>query len=325
VKFSKQIVWLLVVGGLTAFPASRLAGQESGDAGKPAEDAAVQEEAVADSVESVAAEWREKYSEFLRRYRAAAADERPAIQAEMPKINEYVERMQVLAEADIAGEDGKKALLWILQNDRGEAGRKATDLLIEHHIDAPEMADVAMSKTRETPTVDSLAFLDTLSENGSSDRVRGLAAYARAMQLRQGYSSWTRYEEMLARAEGMSEEEVAAQFRGLNLERIRQMVAGFRDSLPAEVSQLYADPDTYHHSIETAFEKIIADFGSVKLRDVENSPTLGERLESELFEIKYLAVGCEAPNISGEDIDGVEFNLTDYRGKVVVIDFWGDW
>ena len=32
-----------------------------------------------------------------------------------------------------------------------------------------------------------------------------------------------------------------------------------------------------------------------------------------------------APEIEAEDLDGVNFKLSDYRGKVVVIDFWGDW
>ena len=37
------------------------------------------------------------------------------------------------------------------------------------------------------------------------------------------------------------------------------------------------------------------------------------------------AVGREAPEISGEDIDGVPFKLSDYRGRVVLLDFWGHW
>ena len=36
-------------------------------------------------------------------------------------------------------------------------------------------------------------------------------------------------------------------------------------------------------------------------------------------------IGTQAPEIEGEDIDGVPFKLSDYRGKVVVLDFWGDW
>lgn len=35
--------------------------------------------------------------------------------------------------------------------------------------------------------------------------------------------------------------------------------------------------------------------------------------------------GQLAPEITGEDLDGEVFNLSDYRGKVVMLDFWGDW
>ena len=38
-----------------------------------------------------------------------------------------------------------------------------------------------------------------------------------------------------------------------------------------------------------------------------------------------LAVGKVAPDIVGEDIDSQPFKLSDYRGKVVVLDFWGNW
>jgi peroxiredoxin len=38
-----------------------------------------------------------------------------------------------------------------------------------------------------------------------------------------------------------------------------------------------------------------------------------------------LEVGNLAPEIEGEDLEGVAFKLSDYRGKVVVLDFWGDW
>ncbi len=38
-----------------------------------------------------------------------------------------------------------------------------------------------------------------------------------------------------------------------------------------------------------------------------------------------LEVGNLAPEIEGEDIDGVKFKLSDYRGKVVLLDFWAGW
>ena len=38
-----------------------------------------------------------------------------------------------------------------------------------------------------------------------------------------------------------------------------------------------------------------------------------------------LEIGCTAPDIEAGDLDGVVFKLSDYRGRVVVLDFWGDW
>jgi AhpC/TSA family len=37
------------------------------------------------------------------------------------------------------------------------------------------------------------------------------------------------------------------------------------------------------------------------------------------------ATGQVAPEIEGEDLDGVRFKLSDYRGRIVVLDFWGNW
>ena len=45
----------------------------------------------------------------------------------------------------------------------------------------------------------------------------------------------------------------------------------------------------------------------------------------EIFELTRLRIGAIAPDIEGEDFDGVAFKLSDYRGKVVFLDFWGHW
>ena len=36
-------------------------------------------------------------------------------------------------------------------------------------------------------------------------------------------------------------------------------------------------------------------------------------------------LGQLAPEIVGEDIDGKPIKLSDYHGKVVMLDFWGHW
>lgn len=44
-----------------------------------------------------------------------------------------------------------------------------------------------------------------------------------------------------------------------------------------------------------------------------------------LFEFEHLQVGCTAPEIEGVDTDGAPMKLSDYRGKVILLDFWGFW
>src|SRR5262249_21351866 len=47
--------------------------------------------------------------------------------------------------------------------------------------------------------------------------------------------------------------------------------------------------------------------------------------ERELKVLRTLRVGKTAPEITAGDLDEKEFKLSDYRGKVVLLDFWGHW
>ncbi len=76
-----------------------------------------------------------------------------------------------------------------------------------------------------------------------------------------------------------------------------------------------------HKEALAAFARIESGFADVSY----GRRKLGELAASSIFELKHLQIGMLAPDIEGEDVDGVKFNLSDYRGKVVVIDFWGDW
>jgi hypothetical protein len=44
-----------------------------------------------------------------------------------------------------------------------------------------------------------------------------------------------------------------------------------------------------------------------------------------LFELDHLQVGMVAPDFEATDQEGAKFKLSDYRGKVVLLDFWGFW
>jgi hypothetical protein len=82
------------------------------------------------------------------------------------------------------------------------------------------------------------------------------------------------------------------------------------------------DPDKSLQEAERLFERTISEYGDVKK---SNGRALADIAKATLFEMNHLVVGKAAPEIEGEDIDGKRFKLSDYRGKVVVLDFWGHW
>lgn len=78
---------------------------------------------------------------------------------------------------------------------------------------------------------------------------------------------------------------------------------------------------------EELLERALREFDSVP------SPQGTRMLNSDLViarsELEHLrgplAIGKIAPDIKGQDLDGIEFKLSDYRGKIVVFLFWNEW
>jgi thiol-disulfide isomerase/thioredoxin len=68
---------------------------------------------------------------------------------------------------------------------------------------------------------------------------------------------------------------------------------------------------------EDVLAKATKDFGDV--------PGARQEAENNLFLLQKLSVGKPAVDIAGEDISGKKLKLSDYRGKVVVVDFWASW
>src|SRR5262249_28830017 len=71
--------------------------------------------------------------------------------------------------------------------------------------------------------------------------------------------------------------------------------------------------------VEAVFEQAVEKYGDVNL---PFGGTVGDNAKMELFAIRHLTVGKEAPDIEGPDQSGVRFKLSDYRGKVVLLYLW---
>jgi hypothetical protein len=68
-------------------------------------------------------------------------------------------------------------------------------------------------------------------------------------------------------------------------------------------------------------ERLVAEFADVP----HDGETLGEIAQRRLFALRELRPGRPAPEISGKDMDGAAMTLGDFRGKVVLLEFWGYW
>jgi hypothetical protein len=64
-------------------------------------------------------------------------------------------------------------------------------------------------------------------------------------------------------------------------------------------------------------------------RAINELPGAGKAVKAsakgELNELKFLSIGKVIPDVKGNDLDDKEFKISDYRGKVVLLDFWGFW
>jgi hypothetical protein len=77
------------------------------------------------------------------------------------------------------------------------------------------------------------------------------------------------------------------------------------------------DADDFYQKARTYFEEGVKKYAGDK--------ALSTQFQDALYLLETRSIGRVAPEIEGEDLDGKGFKLSDYRGKVVVLDFWGHW
>ncbi len=106
----------------------------------------------------------------------------------------------------------------------------------------------------------------------------------------------------------------------LSVEQMQAMQASSSRKVKAAGSLLLAASQQDEDQREQMLLKVVEEYGQVTL-GYSNVSDLADKPLAELL----IRVGKKAPEIIGKDTDNVEFKLSDYRGKIVMLDFWGDW
>lgn len=70
-----------------------------------------------------------------------------------------------------------------------------------------------------------------------------------------------------------------------------------------------------------ALRTVVSTYADVDVGDRK----AGDMVGGTLFELEHLGVGLPVPDLEGEDLEAATFKLSDYRGKVVLLDFWAHW
>lgn len=158
-------------------------------------------------------------------------------------------------------------------------------LVIVQYPNHPRMGELCLALTERSSDPWAEQIIKTAAENHSIPHAKGQALFALAE-----YNRW----------------------RGLPLSANPQ-------PSPEESAKSLALAEHYYSEVIEKYPAISTPDGNFRI---------GEKATAELARLRNLlklSVGNIAPNIEGEDLEGLRFKLSDYRGKVVLLGFSGYW
>lgn len=222
------------------------------------------------------------------------------VETRKPDIAGYSQEVLDIARAHPKSDIAFECLSWVMTNDQSVKGpSEASELLIRDFIEEDILLDI-IEMVGGAPGRPIEDFLRAASEKSPHEEVRALAALglAKSMLMSAEYSERMKNDSAanLALASAFYGDEAMAMYREL-------------------------DAATHKGAAEKVLETTAAKYPEVLHAD----GTVKEVADRMLFSLRNLAIGKKAPEIEGTDIEGVAFKLSDYRGKVIMLDFWGDW
>jgi peroxiredoxin len=202
-----------------------------------------------------------------------------------------------LKESDPAVVD---VLLWIHAQRIPDLSEESRKILMRHHVENPKMID-ACRHTLGVPPAD-FASAERLLREVSMRNPDRLVKAVSTLYLAEHLLQWSDTVQFLGnhadRAGSFIED--AALLDQIN-SRNREKLSSEAEGLLCRIVESYAD-------VETPEERRLAEVARGKL-----------------FGIRRLRLGKVAPEITGTDAYGKEIRLSEFRGKVILLTFSGNW
>ena len=225
-------------------------------------------------------------------YTAESDDEKAAVVAKRRKM----EKEAIVKALDVYRDNDNekvnvRSMSDLARQTKGDARRMLLETAVELHADAADIKRLMSAVGRE-PAPENIDFLVALQNKSTSDETKAWADYYHANH--------------------------AIALRELSEERKSSLAKTYGESyLKLADSWAGEEGEARVLSLLERCEKSFA--------EVETDNQMLKTMVASARAGMKLAVGKVAPDIVGEDLDGVAFKLSDYRGKVVMLDFWGDW
>ncbi len=207
--------------------------------------------------------------------------------------NELEAARSALALIETTDDDVSKirVLLWGVRGLQENASKIMNKVLMEKYADSDEILPIRrVVLSRATPTHE--AMIRQLIKDSNNRKVKGMMTFTLAIYLDS--------------LKNMSELD-------------RRMAVSSLGKDGTYITKR-SEPEL-SNEIDQLLETCINDFDDVEVTQRKVS----ELAAGMKFATTELAIGKVVPEIEGSDLDGQPFKLSDYRGKVIVLDFWGDW
>jgi hypothetical protein len=191
------------------------------------------------------------------------------------------------------------ALAWVVVNvSRGKDLERAITLLTKEYVRSERLAPLC-GRLPDRPSLASESLLRELRAKSPHKSVRAQASFYLAVYLQR----------QLALIDAFKKDET----------KRPQFEQFYGKSFTGHLAR--HDTIASLKEIESIYEDVVRSFPDVKVDD----STMAETARRQLYAIRNLSIGRTAPEITGQDVDDKTFKLSDYRGKVVLLDFWGHW
>jgi hypothetical protein len=251
---------------------------------------------------------------------------------------EFAERVYKIAEENPKDPVAVDAIFWVLQNGggseyQGKAADKLTGLIGEiplaelsrrlttFRAGQPKLLqavyDRAIKDEKESLSVNLLAWVATTGPTMGP----GEKAISRLFEKHPDHAAVARICSMLART-GPGTDRLKKILDGDAKPTLKASAAlALGETLASKSDDLSEKPEE-SDKVAAEAEKYLTAVVDQYAKDDAAKKKQAEKL---LKALRTLRVGKEAPDIKGVDLDEKEFKLSDYRGKVVLLDFWGNW